>query len=374
MGGRRSGSRDRSSPDDAGERQGRPVDPDLPEGEARLYPWWEWEDDLAGLDGPVRVLAGSLARSVAGLGEPPVPADVPADGREITLRERWDAVARLRRSLDRHQGSAPAEELAEARVRLDDVCGEFWTSSVDEHVGAVRQFVREVAHDLRSPLHSIIFLTDALFREESGPLNRIQKRQVSVVHSAAAALFRMSNDLLDFSGTGPEPADEGVAEIPFSPTKVVDDLENLLEPAIHHHKARLHTDFGDGESRVGDPQILNRILLNLASNALEAVGEDGTVRIRLRGDEEEFRAIVEDDSSQADPERLRELVRDGSYPAIVRRLDGHTRGLGLVICGRMIRAADGDLRVERTDDGWTRFRVTLPFPVLEPEDDERAAP
>jgi signal transduction histidine kinase len=283
-------------------------------------------------------------------------------------RESWKAVSCLHRSLDRCQRTAPPDEFSQARERLDQACGELWACGAEAATADLRMFVREVAHDLRSPLHSIIFLTDALFREEGGPLTPTQKRQVSVVHSATAALLRMANDLLDFTGAADEPVPDDVERIPFSPLQVVDDLESLLEPVTHHHNARLDTELQDVESRVGDPQVLNRILLNLASNAMEAVGENGTVRVRLQGDEDRLHAVVEDDSDDADPGKIRELVDGGSYPQVIRRLEGETRGLGLVICGRMVRAVDGELEVERTDDGWTRVSVALPFPVLETED------
>lgn len=332
------------------------------------FGWWDWRDHVEDLDDSVRPVAEALAGRVEGRTGPDELARTLAERESAGLRESWEAVSRLHRSLDRCRESAPPEEFSRVRERLDDACGELWVSGARAAMCDFQTFVREVAHDLRSPLHSIIFLTDALFREESGSLTGTQKRQVSVVHSAAAALLRMANDLLDFSGTAGEPDPDDVEEIPFSPMQVVDDLESLLEPVTHHHNARLDTELQDPESRVGDPQVLNRILLNLTSNAMEAAGENGTVRVRIAGDEDHLRAVVEDDSDDADLGKIRELVDGGSYPQVIRRLGGETRGLGLVICGRMVRAVDGDLDVDRTDDGWTRFSVELPFPVLETED------
>lgn len=369
----RSGSEgeDRSS---GGERHARgeadpgSSSPDSPEAGARTYDWWNWREDLEDLDVSVRPVAEALARCTEGRADAEEVSRALEQSPAPGSREGWRAVSCLHRSLDRCQGTAPPDEFSEARERLDRACGELWASVAEAAMSDLRMFVREVAHDLRSPLHSIIFLTDALFREESGPLTGTQKRQVSVVHSATAALLRMANDLLDFSGAADESVPDEKERIPFSPVQVVDDLESLLEPVTHHHNARLDTELQDGESRVGDPQVLNRILLNLASNAMEAVGENGTVRVRIQGDEDCLHAVVEDDSGDADPERIRELADGGSYPQVIRRLEGETRGLGLVICGRMVRAVDGDLEVERTDDGWTRVSVEFPFPVLETED------
>lgn len=326
------------------------------------YSWWDPAPELAELSPPARAVAEGLARRIAGRtgsdGGPQPPDDASPE-------EMWEAVAGLHRSLDRARGSAPAGELSEARDRLVEEAGRLWRSTLEAEVRAVREFVGEVAHDVRSPLHSSLFLTDALFREQTGPLTAAQKRQLGIVHSAIAAILRMSDDLVDFSRPEGELGPDAVAEIPFSPRQVVGELEALLQPVTVHRQAELELDVAAGESRVGDPQVLNRVLLNFAANALEAVEEGGTVRVRVSGDDQRLRAVVEDDAADVEPGRLRELLDGGDYASVVRRLEGQTRGLGLVICGRMIRAAEGDVDVERTGDGWTRLAVDLPFPPLE---------
>lgn len=365
---RRSDSEDRPSDSDLPPRgDGAAEDRASPGSDSGPYPWWDWSDDVAELDASVRSLAEALAGVVEGAEGLDDLTSALEESAETPLEDAWEAVAALHRSLDRCRDAAPAGGLREVRERLDDAAGRLWAAGAEREVWAVREFVREVAHDFRSPLHSVLFLTDALFREENGPLTAAQKRQVSVVHSAAAALLRLSSDLMDFSGGDEAIGPEEVEEIPFSPAQVVEDLQSLLEPVSHHQQAELTADVENTELRVGDPQVLNRILLNLACNGLEAVEEGGTVRIRITGDDDGILARVEDDSGEADPQQLRRLTEGGSYSSVVRRLGGETGGLGLVICGRMVRAVDGDLEVERTDDGWTRFSVTLPFAEFEPE-------
>lgn len=377
--GRGSESGDRSSTSDSGGGGDPAREESVGSVVSGAYPWWNWSEAVSDLDPPVRRVAEALARRVE---DPPEGGDPdgggdPGDGgaritpelvsgTEASLEELWDAVACLHRSLDGCRDAG--EELREARQRLVEAAGELWSAGIEAEVASVREFLGEVAHDFRSPLHSSLFLTDTLFREQAGSLSRAQKRQLSVVHSAVAALLRMSNDLLDFSESddrGVMP--DGVEEVPFSSRQVVDDLEDLLQPVTFHRDAELETEVSDVAYRLGDPQLLNRILLNLASNSLEAVEEGGTVRIGVEGDDERLRAVVEDDSGDADPEQLRSLLEGCDYACVVRRLGGQTRGLGLVISGRMVRAAGGELEVERTEDGWTRLSLVLPFPVLEGE-------
>jgi len=50
------------------------------------------------------------------------------------------------------------------------------------------ELVVEVAHDLRSPLTSILFLAETLQRGRSGPVNPVQERQLGLIYSAAFGL------------------------------------------------------------------------------------------------------------------------------------------------------------------------------------------
>src|SRR2546427_6014764 len=46
----------------------------------------------------------------------------------------------------------------------------------------------QVAHDLRSPLTSVLFLADTLLRDQSGPVNELQRRQLRLVYGASLGL------------------------------------------------------------------------------------------------------------------------------------------------------------------------------------------
>src|SRR5690606_28246364 len=112
------------------------------------------------------------------------------------------------------------QELAEQRSLLDQLCVETLrgdaASGVAEEpfVAAVEAFARvrrilmsredadfasllapdgsdlvvELAHDLRSPLTSILFLSETLRRGQSGEINEYQRRQLGIIYSAALGL------------------------------------------------------------------------------------------------------------------------------------------------------------------------------------------
>jgi len=59
------------------------------------------------------------------------------------------------------------------------------------------ELVVEVAHDLRSPLTSILFLAETLQRGRSGPVNQVQERQLGLIYSAAFGLSSVASDVIE---------------------------------------------------------------------------------------------------------------------------------------------------------------------------------
>lgn len=271
------------------------------------------------------------------------------------------AVSRVHARLDDAVGDGlPAGSAGEIRDRLGRITEGLWQASVECERDTYRDVLREVSHDIRSPLNSILFLADGLYSGQSGSLTESQRHQLGVVYSAAASLLNMVNDLLDFARTSVEGVDEPET-VTFSLSSVLADVRRLVGPIAEHKGCNLRTAMEVAEPRRGDPQIVSRVLVNLVSNALEAAGEGGEVVVRVGGAESTLRVVVKDDGDDPDIERLKELSSPGNDCSLTRRLTGQTHGLGLVICGRMVRAAGGTLDVVRTSEGWTRFTVVLPF-------------
>src|SRR2546427_11782900 len=74
------------------------------------------------------------------------------------------------------------------------------------------ELVVEMAHDLRSPLTSILFLAESLRSGQSSPVTDPQRRQLGLIYSAALCLCTAANDVLELArggdrlpGKGPGP-------------------------------------------------------------------------------------------------------------------------------------------------------------------------
>lgn len=318
------------------------------------------EEPASGVEEATRQLAALLAREAAASG-----TDVSADIEGIAGSFDSDVLARAVASLHGRIDAAAGSELSpdeagSARDALHRLMEALWVGDVGHERATWYEVLKEVSHDIRSPLNSILFLVDGLYGERSGPLTDAQRRQLGVVYSAAATLLNIVNDILDFARMSGDGGGE-ISEVPFPLSNVLADVRRLVGPIAEHRGCRLQTELEVQGPRRGDPQIVSRVLVNLVSNAIDAAGDEGEVVVRVTGDDERLVIHVLDDGDEADPERLRELTAAGSAAGPTTTLTGQTHGLGLVICGRMVRAAGGSLDVRRTSDEWTEFTVELPF-------------
>ncbi len=213
-------------------------------------------------------------------------------------------------------------------------------------------------------MNSILFLADALRAEQSGPLNHVQERQVGVLYTAAVTLVKMVNDLIDFARLGTRERIR-VAESSFSMESVLADVTNLVGPLVTHRGIELRTEVRAEGLRSGDPQLLSRVLLNLVSNAVQAVDEGGHVTVHVsESDDGHLRIEVADDRVGTDVEGLRQLLEAAERGALPGETRGWTRGLGLSISARLIRVAGGEITVCNLKGEGTVFTVSLPFPGL----------
>src|SRR2546430_8770308 len=115
------------------------------------------------------------------------------------------------------------------------------------------ELVVEMAHDLRSPLTSILFLAEALQRGQSGPVTDAQRRALGLVYSAALSLCGAASDVLELAQGGnrlvdrrPEPfsVSEGFASVRDMILPLA--AEKPLEGRLGHPVPR------SGERRVGE--------------------------------------------------------------------------------------------------------------------------
>jgi signal transduction histidine kinase len=221
----------------------------------------------------------------------------------------------------------------------------------------------EIAHDMRSPLAAILFLLDMLRTERSGPINELQKQQLRLIYGASLGIMQLACDMID-SLRG---AARLVGELPteFSIAETLASIKELVQPMAEEKGIGLKMVLPEDDVRIGLPAALNRILLNLTSNAIKFTGA-GVVTVsarQLTGTTVEF--SVQDCGREIPAQVMEQLFRPFRKSGERRARTFSSAGLGLSICHKLALALGSELRVTTTATKGTRFHFLMDLPLVE---------
>ena len=224
------------------------------------------------------------------------------------------------------------------------------------------QLVVEMAHDLRSPLSSILFLADTLRRGHSGDITGLQKKQLGLIYSAALGLASVVNDVMELAKGGGTLRDE--QDQLFSITQTVNTVMETVGPVAEEKGITLRKDVQFADHVRGHPISIGRVLLNLVTNAVHHTS-DGYVAVSVKGAGRNEVVFSVEDTGCGIPEEARETVFEPfkQGPNQSRMLFSGT-GLGLSIARALVRAMGGEIgfvsEVGRGTRFWFRVPVSAP--------------
>ncbi len=216
-----------------------------------------------------------------------------------------------------------------------------------------------IAHDIRSPLTSILILVDSLRRAPGLASDPVRSRQLGIIHGAARGLNALAEDMID-AARG-EDLSVGPVE-PFSVSEIIEAVADILRPISEERSLPLQLQAPTVDARIGQPAALHRILLNLASNALRCT-ESGFVSITsVETSPTAIEFSVIDTGTGIAPHMLDAIV--GGYIESGPSLRFSRSGLGLAIVRALLSALGSTLGVETTPGHGTRFFFTLDLPPV----------
>jgi two-component system sensor histidine kinase PilS (NtrC family) len=218
-----------------------------------------------------------------------------------------------------------------------------------ETLAEVGALAAGIAHELRNGLNPISGSVECLQRELR--LEGENAVLMDLIATESARLNRFVTDLLAYSRE---------RDLVVEPLDIDERLAELCDVVARDPRCRPGTTvrWQAGATRPwlkGDHEQLRQVWLNLATNALEAMGEGGTLVVRsLDGDGDKVVVEFIDDGPGIAAE---DLPRVGQ-PFFTTKRGG--TGLGLAIAQRIVERHGGTLTFESAPGRGTTARVTLP--------------
>ncbi len=291
-------------------------------------------------------------------------SDGPVDrGRDTIGRLEETLIGATRATLEREQRLAEtAAELERAKL------------AAEAAVKAKTEFVSTVSHEIRSPVNSLLGAAELL---AGTPLNPAQQEYVRILESAGNNLLSVINQVLDHAKI--EAGRLELETTPFDLDALLDRATGLMSAAVSKKGLELLSKRAPDTPRrlIGDPSRLQRVLINLISNAIKFT-EVGLIAVKVE------RATVQGmlhfsvaDTGIGIPREKQAAIfqKFAQAESSTTRQYGGT-GLGLAIAKHIVELMGGRMWVESDEGAGSTFHFTAALPeapALEPLPEAPAA-
>jgi len=242
------------------------------------------------------------------------------------------------------------------------VGGYFTTRAVSRELAVSRlqsDFVSAVSHEFRTPLTSMLHLTDSLDRGIVSDEDRRRQYYAALAHETAR-LHRLVESLLNFGRM-----ESGAFEYRFEPAdlialagEVVDEFRK--EFASSGHRFEFYADPDLPSLRV-DREALSRALWNLLDNAVKYSPGRPAIWVDLAREGKYLAIRVRDQGPGIPVEEQKEIFNKFVRGAAARASNVKGTGVGLAIVRHTVRAHGGEVRVESRPGEGSTFTILLPW-------------
>jgi NADPH-dependent 2,4-dienoyl-CoA reductase/sulfur reductase-like enzyme/rhodanese-related sulfurtransferase/two-component sensor histidine kinase len=259
--------------------------------------------------------------------------------------------------------SARGDELEELKQELEE-----YQREIERLIRDRSEYLRVSAHQMKSPIATILFSVETLLGNYAGPLNSKQLRVVESIRNGTRDLQALITDILEL-----ERFRAGEIEL-----ELVDFVDISMQ-AVEELKERIQeknltfvSDVPRKRLMTSGHQVgLKHAVHNLIENAVKYSERGGFVGFTVRFDEQSktVEATVEDRGIGI-PEEDQEKIFEEFYRASNARLfDKQGTGFGMTLVKQIIDLCGGTLSLKsREHEGTT---VTFTLPLLEASDIDR---
>jgi len=242
--------------------------------------------------------------------------------------------------------------LAEANEKLLRAQGEIARS---ERLAALGQLAATIAHELGTPLNSVLGYTQLLRRENLAPE---QVDKLAIVESQVQRMIETIRSVLDRT------RDRTLERTPVAVGPLVSEALALVSSRLTGRALKLRKELDPDLPLVpGDAVGLRQVLLNLLVNAIDATEPPGTITVSAGvmaangSGVRTLEIIVRDTGHGMEPEVARRVFE----PFYTTKELGRGTGLGLAIVDHVVRAHGGYVDVDTAPGRGTSMRVHLPL-------------
>jgi signal transduction histidine kinase len=221
-----------------------------------------------------------------------------------------------------------------------------------EKMAAMGQLTASVAHELNNALNIVLGYSQLLLREADKGSS--QEADIRKIERNAKLGQQIVKGLLDYTRSMAQEKE------PLDVNRHLEEVLALVEHRMSLNGIRIERDFATKlPSLLMDANEMKQVYLNLLNNAADAIGENGTIRVRTHWDPSRREAVIQvADSGPGIPEKILHRI---FVPFFSTKAAGAGTGLGLNVSRDIVERHGGRLSVKNRREGGAVFVIRLPL-------------
>jgi nitrogen fixation/metabolism regulation signal transduction histidine kinase len=221
-----------------------------------------------------------------------------------------------------------------------------------EHLSAVGQLARGIAHEIRNPLNYISLSIDHL-KEKYRPADQAQEKKFdSLISSMKQEVHRLDKLVSDFLDYG-KPLRLNLQ--PVDTKKLLSHIVEIIKAKADTEHVAIIENYDFLPELMLDYDLMKTCLFNIVSNAFQAMPEGGTITFRTERSDGKFNLHIIDTGAGVPKENLERIFE----PFFTTKSDG--LGLGLAITRRVIEEHGGKIDFLSSEGRGSEVSITLPL-------------
>ena len=223
-----------------------------------------------------------------------------------------------------------------------------------EKLAAVGQLSAGLAHELNTPLGSILGYARLLLRQDN--FTDQQRDRLNLIAQQAKKSSAIIQGLLNFARVSSTTTKAG--EAGCYPGQVIAEANKVLAAEFEQRGITVNTRLDEDEAVAIDAKQLEQVIVNMLLNSMQAMKATGgtiTITTDVRGNRLQLSII---DDGPGIPQEVQSRIFD---PFFTTKEVGEGTGLGLSICSGIINEFGGAIDVDSEEGHGTTFTITLPL-------------
>lgn len=221
-----------------------------------------------------------------------------------------------------------------------------------EKMASLGRFAATLAHEINNPLEAVLNLLYVTQNDSS--ISPEIRSQLQLATEEVERVAQIARQTLGFSRGGPHVSS-------FRPAQALQSVLGLLAPKLRHKQVQCETEFLSSQAVEGIEGEIRQVFWNLLTNAVEAVPQGGTIKVRVmafpRRQPTGIRITIADNGCGIARERTATLFE----PFQTTKPTGN--GLGLWVSKQVVKKHHGSICVRSScgaDRSGTLFSIFLP--------------